>query len=283
MRRYLWLSILLSALTVATSVGAQDTLKPNQTYRDMIRLTYSSGSTQIPLPPGDWVLAGYNEFLNNKDYRLVRGYLIRTTLNVLTGLISFRLPTEFETYGWEVPALCDKEDMLFHERLSAYEGGDSDCWGISRVKIRLRKSSSDAMRMLADYISGNSITIPSTMMSVKYSKTNSSNFLIISYYFHPDIDGTDPTNYFAFTNINLYKAWGRKWKPKVDAGFLGKLEVTKTKETLAPPEQTPKAVTSGEEKGDIGQRIIRLLKLYDEGLITESEYFRKLNRILEGL
>jgi hypothetical protein len=64
----------------------------------------------------------------------------------------------------------------------------------------------------------------------------------------------------------------------VDAGFLGKLEVTTTRGTFAPPAQTP-----GEEEGDIEQRIIRLLKLYDEGLITESEYIEKRNQILEGL
>ena len=64
---------------------------------------------------------------------------------------------------------------------------------------------------------------------------------------------------------------------------MGELKVTKSSETFAPPAQTPKTVTSGEEKGDIEQRIIRLLKLYDEGLITESEYIEKRNRILEGL
>ena len=184
MRRFLWLSILLSTLAVATSVGAQDTLKPNQTYRDVIRLTFDSGSTQIPLPPGDWVLAGYDEPTNNKEYRFVRGHLIRTTLNVLTGIVSFHLPTEYESYGWETPALCDREELFFLERLSASYAGDSDCWGIGRVKIGLPRSSNEAMRMLADYISDNGITVPPTMVSVKYARTSSSNFLIISYYFH---------------------------------------------------------------------------------------------------
>ncbi len=228
MRRLcLCFSFLLAALVVAPNANAQDKLNLNQTYRDVIRLTYSSGSTQIPLPPGDWVLAGYEELLNNKDYRFISSYLVRTKFNVLTGITYFSLPTEFEDVGWEVPELCDREDMLFLERLSAYEGGDSDCWGISRVKIRLQRSSSEGIRMLDDYISSNSITIPQTMMSVMYTKTNSSDLLDISYYFHPDIEGTDPTNYFAYANIDLYKAWGRKWKPKVDAGFLGKLEATK--------------------------------------------------------
>ncbi len=110
------------------------------------------------------------------------------------------------------------------------------------------------------------------MMRIVFIRRNEDNLLSLTYYFHPYPPGS------ASVTPDDIKTWGRKWKPKVDAGFLGKLEVTKTKETLAPPEQTP-----GEEKGDIEQRIIRLLKLYDEGLITESEYFRKRNQILEGL
>jgi hypothetical protein len=38
MRRFLRLLLLLAALAVATSAGAQDELKLNQTYRDAIQL-----------------------------------------------------------------------------------------------------------------------------------------------------------------------------------------------------------------------------------------------------
>ena len=69
----------------------------------------------------------------------------------------------------------------------------------------------------------------------------------------------------------------------MDAGFLGKLEVTKTRRTFAPPEQTQRAVTSGKKKGDIEQRLTRLKKLFDEGLITDSEYAEKRQEILKGL
>ena len=121
------------------------------------------------------------------------------------------------------------------------------------------------------------ITIPRSMMRIVFVRRNEDNLLSITYYFHPYPPGS------ASVTPDDIKTWGRKWKPKVDAGFLGELKVTKSSETFAPPAQTPKTVTSGEEKGDIEQRIIRLLKLYDEGLITDSEYFQKRNRILEGL
>ena len=114
------------------------------------------------------------------------------------------------------------------------------------------------------------------MARVSFVRRSSDNLLYLAYYFH--------TDHLSTLHITRrLESWTPDWKPKVDAGFLGNLKVFKTKEALAPPEQTPKTVTSGEEEGDIEQRIIRLLKLYDEGLITDSEYFRKRNRILEGL
>ncbi len=58
MRRFLRLLFLLAALAVATSAGAQDELKLNQTYRDVIRLHFPAGKTQIPLPEGEWELLG---------------------------------------------------------------------------------------------------------------------------------------------------------------------------------------------------------------------------------
>ena len=54
MRRFLRLLLLLAALAVATSASAQDELKLNQTYRDVIPLHFPAGKTQIPLPEGEW-------------------------------------------------------------------------------------------------------------------------------------------------------------------------------------------------------------------------------------
>ncbi len=61
MRRFLRLLLLLAALAVATSAGAQDKLTLNQTYRDVIQLSFPAGKTQIPLPEGEWKLLGLQE------------------------------------------------------------------------------------------------------------------------------------------------------------------------------------------------------------------------------
>ncbi len=77
MRRFLRLLILLAALAFATSAGAQDELKLNQTYRDVIRLHFPAGKTQIPLPEGEWELLGLQEDLSSVDIRMWLVYLAR--------------------------------------------------------------------------------------------------------------------------------------------------------------------------------------------------------------
>ncbi len=50
MRRFLLFSVVLAMLAVAPSANGQDELKLNLTYRDVIRLHFPAGNTQIPLP-----------------------------------------------------------------------------------------------------------------------------------------------------------------------------------------------------------------------------------------
>ena len=87
------------------------------------------------------------------------------------------------------------------------------------------------------------------------------------------------------------KLWGREWKRNVDAGFEGELEKSK----IAQPSVSPGApfdiapAAGGEIKpatgggGDIEGRLRKLKKLYEKGLITESEYAKKRREILKGL
>ncbi len=129
MRRFLCFSILLAALTVATSVSAQDKLTLNQTYRDVIRLNYNSGSTQIPLPPGEWVLVGLEEYLSSLNTPMVRGYLARVINNDLSGLIWFYMNTGLSDGYWSASSFCERENVLFMKKIRNYDG-DVNCWAV---------------------------------------------------------------------------------------------------------------------------------------------------------
>ena len=274
MRRFcLCFSFLLAALVVAPNANAQDTLKLNQTYRDVIRLHFPAGKTQIPLPEGEWELLGLNDEIEPQEaIKMWRIYLARIEHDTLVGQIIIRLNNDLWDYGWLSVDYCDRDNLWFKE-VKSNRDDDVNCWAVTRVRIRPERWKGGRKQMLDSLLSRNvNVTIPRRMILAAFFRASIDNTLKIVYYF----DRYPP--YRPIISREDIKTWGRKWKPKVDAGFLGKLKVFKTKEALAPPAQTP-----GEEEGDIEQRIIRLLKLYDDGLITESEYFRKRNRILLGL
>ncbi len=87
------------------------------------------------------------------------------------------------------------------------------------------------------------------------------------------------------------KVWGREWKRNVDAGFAGKLDKMKIAQPsvslTAPFDIAPAAgrdatpATAG--GGNIEARLKKLKGLFDQGLITESEYSEKRINLLKGL
>ncbi len=272
----LYFSFLLAALVVAPNANAQGGLSLNQTYRDVIRLHFPAGKTQIPLPDGEWELLGLQEDQSGLVTRLWHVHLARVENDTLLGYIYIKINHDLPAgLGWASSDFCERENIYYIE-VKSNRNGDVDCWAASRVHIKFKNSWPEARKQMHNTLLARNVFISRKMMRAVFIRRTEDNLLTLRYYFQPNVLKD------VYTRGDL-KTWAMHWKPKVDSGFLGKLEVTKTRGTFAPPEQTPKTVTSGEEEGDIEQRINRLLKLYDEGLITEGEYIEKRNRILEGL
>ncbi|MCH8097128.1 MAG: SHOCT domain-containing protein [Proteobacteria bacterium] len=276
MRRLcLCLSFLLAAVVVAPNANAQGGLNLNQTYRDVIRLDFPAGQTQIPLPEGEWELLGLQEDQGDMTTRIWRVFLGRMENGVLLGKIYFNINHDLPQVGWAAASFCDR-DKIYYIVVNSNKDSAVDCWAVNRVFTRVTKRWPESARQMRNTILSRDIEIPPKMVRAIFYRRNTDNLLTIAYYFH-----RYPPSVPSITRSRL-KSWAREWKPKVDAGFLGELEVAKRKETFAPPEQTPKAVTLGEKKGDIEARLTRLKKLFDESLITDSEYTDKRQEILKG-
>ncbi len=229
MRRFLRLLILLAALAFATSAGAQDELKLNQTYRDVIRLHFPAGKTQIPLPEGEWELLGLlDDTDGTQNIRMWRIYLARIENDTLVGQINIDVNHDLWDYGWESVGYCDRDNLWF-KKVKVNRESDVDCWAVQRVNIRPQRWKGGLKQMLDNLLSRNvNVTIPLYMVRVVFFRATTDNFLGIAYYFHPYPHGDD---YVTREDI---KTWGRKWKPKVDAGFLGELKAFKAKKAPAP-------------------------------------------------
>ena len=243
MRRFcLNFSFLLAALALPLSANAQDTLKLNQTYRDVIRLDFPAGKTQIPLPEGEWELLGLQEDQSDLVTRIWRVYLAYVENNTLVGHIYIAINHDLPAgLGWSRSDLCDRDDLGFLEVKSNIDGA-VDCWISGFARIRLKDSWPEGRKQMHNTLLSKGVTIPERMARVIFTRRSSDNLLNLAYYFH-----RYPLGRPIITREDI-KTWGRKWKPKVDAGFLGKLEAFKTKEKSALPKQSPKAAPPAYKK-----------------------------------
>ena len=242
--RWFKLSLLFLAfvLSLPLHAGAQDKLALNQTYRDAIRLNYNTGLTQIPLPPGEWVLTGLDESISSLMTPLLSVHLARIQNNTLMGIIRFRLNKGMSSGIWLGSNFCDRTRIHFIEKKANYRDGDVDCWGINHAGYSSRKR--PAKRQTIDYLAGRKITIPKTLVSVEFRRADQSKFVWSGYLFNPELEGIEPSHTSSWKNspwhmseaqrdprkvtyIERLKVWGKNWKPKIDAGFEGKLKALK--------------------------------------------------------
>ena len=218
MRRLcLYFSFLLAALVVAPSANAQGGLKLNQTYRDVIQLSFSAGKTQIPLPEGEWELLSLQEDESDQVDRIWRAYLARIENGILLSKVIFYVNADAPRWGWVASSFCDKDDH-YHVVVKVNRENDVDCWAVRRGTTWRRPSWSDGFKQMYDTLEAREVHIPTHMSIAGYNRRNDYNLLALYYWFGPAS---------SIVTRDDAKEWAAHWKPKVDAGFLGKLEATK--------------------------------------------------------
>ena len=124
--------------------------------------------------------------------------------------------------------------------MAAYDNTQTDCWGVSFRRGTSRPGSPGARS--DEYLNNLGVKLPITMLYVEYSRADYAETLRIRYAFNPEFEGiSPPENTGSFSSVDYHprrignypkkKAymektieWGKAWKPRVDAGFKGKLK-----------------------------------------------------------
>ncbi len=255
MRRFcLRFSFLLAVLSVAACANAQYKLKLNQTYRDVIRLSFPAGKTQIPLPEGEWELLGLQEDSDT----IWRAYLVRIENGTLVGLVTVHINQDLPEWGWAAADYCDRH--FYFKEVKSNRESDVDCWVVNRAPIEPHRDGGEGRNQMYKTLLARNVSIPRRMNRAVFIRATTDNYLRINYYFHPSPPVVENTNLGDFTTRGAIKNWGERWKPKVDAGFLGELKDFKAKEALAPVKQSPKA-SLWEEKHELSRSEVRSLLL----------------------
>ena len=259
MRRFcLYFSFLLAALVVAPNANAQDTLKLNQTYRDVIQLSFSAGKTQIPLPEGEWELLGLQGDQSDQGDTIWRVYLVRIENGTLVGLVTVHINLDLPEWGWAAADYCDRH--FYFKEVKSNRESDVDCWVVNRILMKPYRGWREGKHQMYKTLLARNVSIPRRMNRAIFIRRSEYNFLRIAYYFHPSPPVVENTNLGDFTTRGAIKNWGERWKPKVDAGFLGELKDFKAKEALAPVKQSPKT-SLWEEQRELSRSEVRSLLL----------------------
>ena len=237
---------MLSLLAACSFDASFEKLVVGKSYEHAIRA--GNGGGQVPLPKGEWVVAGWDFYT---DKQALGGVLIQTEGRQVARLLDFYVPyhTEGRKLGQRLGGhrFCERRDVLFFaeikRRLQSSYGGDTkdNCWGIDHRSMTFSGKAPNHMLALRDYIETNRLVLPVTMLAVAYRRRDGGpNKFSLDYYFNPELEGFAPPQQVEWRTsdwhrdrafydpqkkayVEKLKKWGDSWEKQVDKGFRGQL------------------------------------------------------------
>ncbi|MDG4721143.1 hypothetical protein [Thalassospira aquimaris] len=206
-------SVLMVAavMLLAACQTTNDKLKTITKQGDVVSGSYvaANGRTSVPLPSGEWIVAGSGYGRAGYDNPIERAILLRMGNGLVDGLIEIRTPVAMSRSGFILSDYCEDNNQAFLHRGGRAEGGSQDCWGIHQFNASLTGDLPDYLAQLNQYAWENGIDLPKSGKSVAFRFADRSYFL--------DVDYMDLWS----GEVEEVKSWGREWYPKVKAGFEG--------------------------------------------------------------
>lgn len=220
-----------------------------QTYSGAFEV--NTGGTSVPLPDGEWVLAGYEREVTSQYGAITRAMLFQLEGNKWARGIFVYAQRARGDY-WSIERCLDEVDsgwepwVLHQEVVTNFSsaGGASahDCWEIFSWWMNRNRSASDSTvwNQAMIYADRENIRMPRKAVVVRFiqSRTNPARLHMIGYGFNAEIDGdlTPAQNLPSNWRVENYdrnekrrgyiegkKQWAAKWREAVGAGMAGEL------------------------------------------------------------
>jgi len=209
-KRNLMVAVLVAPLFACqTTSGMIDTI-PSQGTVVTGSYEAANGRVKIPLPPGNWVVAGANITRVGYQNPIEEAVLVKVGEDDGLTMIDIRTAIAISRTGWQPGRLCERDDIDYLDRVSNPEGSLQECWGVRNFSTDLQKDLPAYLVQTEQYAKANGIELGYTAKAVSYRFADKSYFVDASYLFKPD----DVT-------VDGLKEWGISWRPKVERGFYG--------------------------------------------------------------
>ncbi len=243
----------------------------------------SLGAKQVPLPAGEWRVAGYGS--------IAPGEGVFGAFGAIQNLIAFRMEdgavdmlAEISVNalpvvdGWGLSRDCLRSDIYL--TVTQYKSGfDGSCYFVKRTFAEPADSSHRAWAAAETYAAGRGLRLPAAWITVGFRLFDRQDVIDVRYHFNPEICGLGTAR--ARVNdawkvgelgkdapklkfVEDLSVWGVHAAPFVEAGLRNRL-------AEFPALAMPGRIVEGERRPDIAERLSTLERLHGETAIGDAE------------
>jgi hypothetical protein len=272
--------------------------------------SFEIGGAQLPLPAGNWLLAGRGEsFLPGAggNIRYGRVHLIEVVDGKISRSITVEAPlrNQGNGTGWSRnKSICDRGNSFFNQSDKNFNPREARCLNSNYFIVVSPNNPSDSIKDLLEYLGEQKLTIPLIRVASEHWMTSNNTYIRASYEFNPEVvkissgphERWDTADWNrerikAFpdkiTFMEKVVAFGKEIEGQIALGLRGRLSLgtpvniqvadwpvpttSQTEAVTAPPTRSP------------AERLRSLEELKSRGLINEAEYQAQRQRIIDGL
>jgi hypothetical protein len=201
------------------------------------------GVSQVPIGPGDWVVMSslvHSSSGNSTSLPPIADIVIgEVKSGVITRAIAIASNMDAgPSGGWVRWSDCDRRDMIYAYADRNYNMRDQVCWNINHYVTTL-DSDRGMFAEANKFMDRNGWQRPLTTMTVGYGLVSGDSFLLVRYFFNPEVSGIAPaagawrvnewhrdryrTDPKKVAYVEKLRAWGEAMLPVVARGLERKL------------------------------------------------------------
>ncbi len=184
-------SLVLTFLFVTTcSSKLQKTkvlLEKGKIYQNSININ----GNIVPLEEGEWYLVSHE--VNTKGFIEIRFFKMKgNKLHSKVTIVSKDVSSNKKGYVESKAYL--KPNIYFIEQTSNNRGGKQECWLVNYITDEKFTPNTNIDRETIQFIQSRSIIVPKTMIQSYHHFAGVNNYLNVTYYYNPEIEGFEPDN-----------------------------------------------------------------------------------------
>lgn len=283
----------VAAALLASAVSAQD-FKANQVIRDRVAI----GGKQIPLPEGEWRVAGYgyssikdSSFSNLGAFGSVENVVaFRRSGNTIDSFVEINTNTLPIIDGWGLSKECLRTDLYL--TVTRYRTGfDGACFFIKRTATGATNGSLKAWVAAKNFAQSNKLELPAGWVTVGFRFADRQDIVDVRFHFNPATRGLPAATPASDPAMD---PWGDE-KVKADAAktrFIEELAFWGTYASgyfqkglrnqlvAADVMPMPSAALLSQQRPDVQERIKALEKFRAENALTQSQFESQRNMVL---